>query len=90
MIGWQQTMIDRFIRYVKIATYSLEGVGNRPSSPQQIELARILVDELNQVEACNVRMSDDGYLYAELPPSTCQHHPPQTEPIQHIQQQITS
>src|SRR5205085_12182764 len=40
------TLLDRFCRYVRIDTQADEAAGTYPSSPGQLELGRLLVQEL--------------------------------------------
>jgi tripeptide aminopeptidase len=64
------TLLDRFIRYVKIDTQSAEESSAHPSTPGQMELARLLKQELQELGLSNVRLSDKGYVMAELPANT--------------------
>ena len=41
-----KTLLDRFIRYVRIDTQSDEKATTYPSSPGQLELSRMLTQEL--------------------------------------------
>ncbi len=61
------TLLDRFLRYVKIDTQSDEGSAAHPSTPGQLELARLLEKELQGLGLSNIRLSNKGYLMAELP-----------------------
>ena len=40
------TLLDRFFRYVKVETTAVEQTDKYPSSPGQLELGRMLADEL--------------------------------------------
>ncbi len=62
-----QSVPERFLRYVKIDTQSAEDCDTVPSTKKQFNLAKILVDELNEIGAKNVRLSDNCYVYAEIP-----------------------
>lgn len=64
------TLLDRFIRYVKIDTQSAEESSAHPSTPGQMELARLLKQELQELGLSNIRLSDKGYVMAELPANT--------------------
>ena len=61
------TLLDRFLRYVKIDTQSQEDSDAHPSTPGQMQLARLLKKELEELGLSNVRLSDKGHLMAELP-----------------------
>ena len=65
-----QTVLERFLRYVKIDTQSQEDVEAVPSTGKQFDLAHMLVDELIAMGAHNVRLSDNCYVYAEIPATT--------------------
>ncbi len=64
------TLLDRFLRYVKIDTQSAEDSAVHPSTPGQMELARLLEMELQELGLTNIRLSDKGYVMAELPANT--------------------
>ena len=64
------TLLDRFIRYVKIDTQSAEESSAHPSTPGQFDLARLLEKELQELGLSNIRLSDKGYVMAELPANT--------------------
>ncbi len=61
------TLKERFLRYVAIDTGSSEDSGQHPSTAKQWELAKLLVSELTDLGASNVRLSDECYVYAEIP-----------------------
>lgn len=59
---------ERLLRYVTIRTPSDAGNTDRcPSSPEQFELARQLVDELGGLGVTDVTLSDDCFVYAKVP-----------------------
>jgi len=62
-----ENVLERFLRYVKINTTSDENSETCPSTPCQLELARLLYAELQAMGAQRVRMDENGYVYAELP-----------------------
>ena len=60
--------MDRFLRYIRIGTQSEEGVEDRyPSTEGQLELLRLLVDELKEMGMDEVEMDKYGYVTATLP-----------------------
>ncbi|MDR1544228.1 MAG: peptidase T [Prevotellaceae bacterium] len=61
------TLLERFLHYVSFATTSDENTGLTPSTPQQMEFAKVIADELRQVGLQNVELDKNGYLYAVLP-----------------------
>lgn len=58
---------ERFLNYVKIHTTSDEDSTTQPSTLRQLELANLLVSEMQQLGIDNVRLSPQGYVYGELP-----------------------
>lgn len=58
---------ERFIKYAKIDTQSVDEMDVVPSSEKQKNLAKVLVEELKELGASHVRMSDHGYVYATIP-----------------------
>lgn len=65
-----ETVLERFLRYVKVDTQSQEEVEEVPSTKKQFDLANMLVDELKAIGAHNVRLTDKCYIYAEIPATT--------------------
>ncbi len=65
------TVIENFLRYVKIDTQSLEKYSDKtPSTEKQRNLACLLRDELLEMGASNVRYDEEHcYVYAEIPPN---------------------
>ena len=61
------TLLDRFCRYVKIDTMSVEGKEEYPSSPGQLVLGRLLADELRAIKLANVTMDENGIVMATVP-----------------------
>jgi tripeptide aminopeptidase len=66
----KQTVMDRLIRYAKVNTQSNEGSADCPSSPGQLELARMLAEELKSIGMAEVNLDENGYLMATLPANT--------------------
>jgi len=62
-------VIERFLRYVKVWTTSDDESSTKPSSSNQLELAKILVEELKELDLENIILDKFGYVYADLPPS---------------------
>ncbi|MBM7599764.1 tripeptide aminopeptidase [Virgibacillus halotolerans] len=66
----KQDIIERFTTYVKMDTQSNENNETTPSTPGQIELAKLLVDELKEIGMVDVFVDDFGYVMATLPANT--------------------
>jgi tripeptide aminopeptidase len=60
-------LVERFIRYAKLNTCSDENSKSCPSTPQQMEFARLLADELDEIGLQNISLDENGYLMATLP-----------------------
>ena len=60
-------IVDRFLRYVKIDTESMHDVPTVPSTEKQLDLARLLQRELEEMGAENVYLGDGGIVYATIP-----------------------
>ncbi|CAM2880192.1 peptidase T [Paenibacillus sediminis] len=63
-------IIERFTTYVKIDTQSDENSNTCPSTPGQLTLGRMLVEELKTIGMQEVTMDDNGYVMATLPANT--------------------
>jgi len=62
-----ESVLDRFLRYVKIDTQSAEDQTTVPSTRKQLNLANLLAKELTALGAQNVRVSEFGIVYATVP-----------------------
>src|SRR6188474_874676 len=62
-----ESVMDRFLRYVKIDTQSQEDQTTTPSTRKQLNLANLLAKELTALRAENVRVSEFGIVYATVP-----------------------
>ena len=62
-----ETLKDRFLRYVKFETRSDEKSETIPSTPTQLEFAKILVKELEEIGMENVYVNDACFVNATLP-----------------------
>ena len=66
-INQHQTLVERFLRYVKIDTQSKEDVDTIPSTQKQFNLAKVLVQELRELGLNDAHVDDHCYVYATLP-----------------------
>ena len=60
-----QSLVERFLRYVKVDTQSSHETHTHPSTEKQKNLSRILVDELKAL-GLDAFMDDYGYTYAKI------------------------
>ncbi len=63
-------ILDRFLKYVKIDTQSNEDSQTCPSTAKQLDLAKVLRDELLAMGLKDVSLDDNCYLMATLPANT--------------------
>jgi tripeptide aminopeptidase len=74
---------DRFVRYARVHTSSLEGSDSFPSTPQQWDLLRLLEQELVELGLEDVELDGNGYVTATLPP-TVEHEVPTIGFLAHV------
>ena len=71
----QHTVLDRFLKYVKIDTQSDPSSTTFPSTAKQKNLGRILVEELLELGLSDAEMDEHGYVYATIPSNTTKRVP---------------
>src|SRR5215471_4465928 len=74
---------ERLLRYARIDTRSDEESDTYPSTPGQLDLLRLLRDELEQVGLADVTMDEHGYVTGTLPP-TVEHEVPTIALFAHV------
>lgn len=62
----KKELIERLTTYAKIDTQSDEKSDTIPSTPGQLNLAKLLVDELKEIGMSEVTMDENGYVMATL------------------------
>jgi tripeptide aminopeptidase len=63
----RQRLLERFLRYVRIDTTAQADAEVYPSSPGQLELGRLLVDELQALGISDARQDRNGIILATIP-----------------------
>lgn len=58
---------ERLLKYVKIYTTSEEESGTTPSAQREFDLGNLLTEELKEIGVENVRITDQCYVYGEIP-----------------------
>lgn len=76
-------VVERFLRYVKIDTQSMHNTLAIPSTEKQKDLGRLLVKELKELGASDIRMCDAGCVYATIP-ANCETNAPVVGFIAHM------
>jgi tripeptide aminopeptidase len=74
---------ERLMRYVRIDTRSDEESETYPSTPGQLDLLRLLRDELEQIGLADVAMDEHGYVTGTLP-ATVEHEIPTIAWFAHV------
>ena len=65
--GVADDVLERFLRYVRIDTEAVRGSDTYPSSLKQLELCRLLRDELRELGLDDAEVTEHGYVFATLP-----------------------
>ncbi len=71
----EHTVLDRFLRYVKIDTQSDPESKTIPSTEKQKNLAKILVKELRAIGITDAKLNKYGYVYGTIPSNTSKNVP---------------
>ncbi len=77
------TLLERFLRYVRIDTQANEWADTYPSSPGQLELSRLLRDELLALGVTDAVQTDKGIVYGTIP-ATVPHQAPVIAWLAHV------
>ena len=59
-------MLEKFLKYVSYDTQSDDKTESCPSSPGQLELAKVLVEDLKEMGIDNAHVDSNGYVYASI------------------------
>ena len=79
-----KTPLERFLKYITIETTSSEETATIPSSPTQFDLARVLVDELNELGLADAQVDEHCYVTATLPTNVKDRNVPTIGLIAHL------
>ena len=61
-----ENIVDRFKRYISMDTKSDPKSDTVPTTKSQLDLGKLLKEELEELALSDVRMDDNGYVYATL------------------------
>ena len=64
---YKYTVEERFLRYVRVDTQSDPESPTQPSTAKQLDLSRILIEELQQIGIADAQLDEYGYVYATIP-----------------------
>jgi tripeptide aminopeptidase len=62
-----ERLLERFLRYVQVDTTAVENAGRYPSSPGQLELGRMLVEELRAMGITDAEQDEHGIVMGTVP-----------------------
>ena len=77
-------LIDRFIRYIKVHTTSDPESETVPTSARQLDLAKILCEDLKEIGISDARISEFGYVYGSIPATPGHENAPALGLIAHM------
>ncbi|HJS49510.1 MAG TPA: peptidase T [Gaiellaceae bacterium] len=60
-------VLARFLRYVRVDTQAADHVTERPSTAKQLDLSRMLVDELREIGLHDAELTGNATVFASLP-----------------------
>ena len=60
-------LVDRFIRYVKVYTTSDPESDTVPTTSRQLDLAKVLCEDLKEIGISDAHISEYGYVYGSIP-----------------------
>ena len=60
-------VLERFLRYVRVDTQGAYRVPQRPSTEKQLDLSRMLVDELRELGISDAELTENATVFARLP-----------------------
>ncbi len=66
----EKALLDRFLRYARIDTQSDENSDSVPSTKKQLDIAKLLVEEMKSMGLQDISLDEKGYVMATLP-SNC-------------------
>ena len=76
---------ERLVRYAKVDTQSKPGPREQsPSTPRQLDLSRLLVEELTDIGLVEAKLDDNGYVTATLPASPGAEQAPTIGLVSHV------
>ena len=59
-------VLERFLRYVRIDTQGAHRASQRPSTAKQLDLSRMLVEELRKIGLADARLTENSTVFATL------------------------
>ena len=66
-LNFDRELEERLVRYAAIDSQSDEGSETSPSTEIQFDMLRLMVDELKEIGALDVRLTEYGAVLATIP-----------------------
>ena len=63
----KEKILERFLRYVKTDSQSMQDSNRFPSTEKQLQFAKMLADELKNAGLSDISLDEKGYVMATLP-----------------------
>ncbi|MEM7455054.1 MAG: peptidase T [Planctomycetota bacterium] len=63
----KQRLLDRFLQYVRIDTTAVDDTDNYPSSPGQLEMGKLLVQQMKEIGIEDADQDEWGIVYGTVP-----------------------
>lgn len=73
--NYRNTATERFLKYVQIDTQSDPYSDTQPSTAKQINLSKVLVEELLEIGIEDAHLDEFGYVYATIPSNSAKNIP---------------
>ena len=61
-----ETVTDKFLRYISFETTSDENSATHPSNPKELELSRVLVEEMKAIGIADASLDEKGYVMGSI------------------------
>jgi tripeptide aminopeptidase len=62
-----ETVTDKFLRYISVETTSDENGTTHPSSLKELDLSRMLVEEMKKIGIADASLDENGYVMGTIP-----------------------
>ena len=66
MTDHKKNIVERFKKYIKINTQSANGVESFPSTPKQLELGKMVADDLKAAGLTDAICTEEGFVLATI------------------------
>ena len=71
-----EKVTDKFLRYIAVETTSDENGSTHPSSLKELDLSRMLVEEMKAIGITDASLDENGYVMGTIPGNIDKKVPP--------------